>query len=445
MTRNTRREFLAASATAVAAASIAPAVARAAHSANETVVLALVGAGGRGQGLAAGFAAIPNVRFKYVCDCFQSRAAAMAKQMEKLQGAPAAAVSDMRKVLDDADVHGVILATPEHWHALGTIWACQAGKDVYVEKNPSLTVWEGRKMIEAARKYKRVVQAGFQNRSAPYALSAREYLRSGKLGKVVHVKAYNMLPGGPWQLAPDSSPPAGLDWDRWLGPARLVPYNRSRHTGWYDWYDYCGGAFSGDASHTLDLARIALGDPPPPRAAYCAGGNFAFGTKRPTPEIQVVTYEYPDYVVTCEHGTYTPYLRKSNQEERYGRKWPFWPQNCERIEIYGTKQMMYLGRHGMGWQVFEGDGKLVAEDKGYFPDKYHQADFVDCIRSRRQPNGDIAIVNDSANLIHMGNVSYRIGDQRVVFDAKAERFDSEAANRLLRPEYREKYSVPEQV
>jgi len=447
----TRRRFLSQSAAGLAAAAAtgvirSRSVVGAAQRANDAVVLALVGAGGRGTALAEGFSQLPNVSFKYVCDVETPRGEGMAKKLSKAGVAETQIVGDIRRALDDKDVDGLIVATPEHWHALATVWACQAGKDVYVEKNVALTIWEGRKMIEAARKYKRIVQAGFQNRSAPYAVTARDYIKNGNLGKVVHVKVYNMLSGGPWKMAADGKAPAGLDWDRWLGPAKLVPYNSSRHRDWYSWYEYCGGAYSGDASHQLDLARMVLGDPGTPKAAYCAGGNFAYGSQRPTPESQIVTYEYQDFTMTCDHCTFPPYMRKSNGEERYGKKFPFWPQNNERIEIYGTKQMMYLGRHGVGWQVLEGEGKVVAEEKGYHPDKWHQANFVECIRTRRMPNADIEQAHQSSNLVHMANISYLVGNQRLILDPATERFtNSDAANALLKPAYREGYRVPDEV
>jgi len=451
MSRMTRRKFVSLSSRGAAALAAGTAALTAASPvraapALDKVVLALVGAGGRGHELALKFAAIENVEFKYVCEVNETRAGRMTDELEKIHGRRPKCIVDMREAFGDKDVHGVVIATPEHWHALATIWACQAGKDVYVEKNISLTLWEGRKMVEAARRYNRVVQAGTQNRSGPYAYSAREYLRSGQLGKIAYIKVNNMLPGGPWQPRPDSPPPAGLDWDRWLGPAPEVPYNPGRHLGPYDWWDYSGGMLAGDGSHQLDLLRLVLGDPPPPKAVYCAGGNQAYGSKRETPELQVVTYDYGDYTVVCESATFPPYMVKSNREERMGDKFPFWAQNCERIEIYGTKQMMYLGRHGMGWQVLEGSGKIVAQEHGYFPDKWHQPNFIDCIRTRKQPNGDIEQAHLSACLPHLGNIAYRTGNQRLVFDAKTETFvENDAANRLLRPAYRKEYRVPDEV
>jgi len=167
--------------------------------ANDKVVLALIGAGGRGTALIQGMAKLKNVETKYICEVDDNRGGAAVKKVAEIQGYAPKRVVDMREVFDDKDVDGVVIATPEHWHALATILACQGGKDVFVEKNISLSIWEGRKMLEAARKYNRIVQCGTQNRSAAYGFSARDYIESGKLGKVVHVKVYNMLPGRAWK------------------------------------------------------------------------------------------------------------------------------------------------------------------------------------------------------------------------------------------------------
>jgi predicted dehydrogenase len=447
-----RRQFLRRSAQSAAALAAggrflgAVAQGRAASAGNR-VKLALIGAGGRGTQLATGLAKLEDTEFRYVCDAAEPNAEKFAGELGKIQSRRPQAVADLRRVFDDAEVDGVVIATPEHWHALATIWACQAGKDVYVEKNPSLTIWEGRKMVEAARKYQRIVQVGFQNRSGPYAVSARQYLQGGRLGRVVHVKVYNLLPdSGPWRRQSDSPVPAGVNWDLWLGPAPEVPYNAGRHRGWGDWWDYCGGALSGDASHQLDLTRMVLGDPPPPRSVHCAGGRLAQDDEREMPDLQAITYDFGSFVMTCESGTFTPYVKKFPNEVRYGTRWPLWPFSSCRVEIYGTRQFMYLGRHGCGWQVMEADGKVVAEDKGYFPDRWHQPNFVDCIRTRKQPNADIEQAHRSGCLVHLGNIAYRTGNQRLVFDGARESFPNyEDANRFLKPAFRGNYRVPETV
>ena len=444
----TRRTFLDQSArgtAALSASSALSAVSRA-QSANDRVVLALIGAGGRGTQLAGNFQQVPGVEFKTVCDAALPKAQAVARQLAAKQTRPPAAVQDLRRVLEDPDIQGVIIATPEQWHALATVWACQAGKDVYVEKNTSLRLLEGRKMIEAARQYRRVVQVGFQNRSAPYARTARDYLRSGKLGTIVLVKVFNLLEGGAWSARPDGPIPEGLDWDLWLGPAPKVPFSTGRQQGWGDWWDYCGGAFSGDASHQLDLTRMVLGDPDSPRSVHCAGGRLGWKDGREMPDTLVVTYDYGDYVLTCESGGATPYMKKFSNEVRYGDQWPDWPQSATRVEIYGTRQLMYLGRHGCGWQVIEAGGKVVAQDKGRFPDQWHQPNFIDCVRSRQQPNADIEQAHLSGCLVHLGVAAYRAGKIQLQFDPASERIlNSDHANSLLAPLGRDGFRLPERI
>ena len=442
----TRRGALGATAVAAAAALVRPGTLRA-QSANNKVVLGLVGAGGRGTVLGGNFAKVENTEFKYVCEVNAERGEALMKKLEEIHGKRPQRVTDMRRVFEDKDVDAVVIATPEHWHALATVWACQAGKDVYVEKCPSLTIWESRKMIEAARKYNRIVDVGFENRSAPYAITARDYIANGGLGKVQLIKVYNMLPGPhEFKAQPDGTPPSGLEWDLFLGPAPERPYNPGRVRGWSNFWDYGGGTLSGDASHQFDLVRLAMKEPAAPLAVSTSGGRWEFHDGREIPDTQIVTYEYPEMIMTCENTTFTRVMRKSNAEERMGSKWPFWPENGERIEIYGTERMMYLGRHGMGWQVLEGEGKIVAQEKGYFPDKWHQPNFIDCVRSRKMPNADIEKAHQSAIVVHLGNVSYRVGCKKLHFDSKVERFtNSEEANHYLKPAYRKDYRIPDTV
>ena len=447
-----RREFMHGSARGLTGAALGwatlSAVPAKAQSANEKVVLALIGCGGRGSGITTAMAQLEGVEIKYACDIDASRGGDFIKKIEEIQGYAPKRVLDMKEVLDDKDVDAVVIGTPEHWHALATVWACQAGKDVYVEKNISLSIWESRKMVQAARKYNRIVQCGTQNRSGPYAFSARDYIKSGKLGKIVLVKCYCLLPGsGGWQPTADSPVPQGLDWDRWLGPAPKVPYNTGRHRGWYNWWDYSGGvALAGDASHVMDLARMALNDPPHPQSVYCAGGNDAYGSQRPTPDFQAITYDYGDFTMTCESGNFGNYMAKSSGDVRYGDKFPDWRQNATRIEIYGTDRMMYLGRHGGGWQVLEADGKVVDFEYGYFPDKFHQADFIEAIRTRKRANGDVEQGHLSATLVHLGNLSYRTGCRQLLFDGQNETFTNcPEANQLDQFEHRQPYQIPENV
>jgi predicted dehydrogenase len=384
------------------------------------VVLALIGAGGRGsQVIQSLVGCADGVEVKYVCDVDDTRGGSVIRELAKVQGYEPKRTRDMRETFADKDVHAVVICTPEHWHALATIRACQAGKDVYVEKNVCLSAEEGRCMIEAAVSNRRIVQCGTQNRSGDYAFSARDYIAQGKLGKIVTVKAYCMLPGTrQWTLKEDSPVPEGLDWNLWLGPCDLAPYNVSRHKGWYDWWAYSGGAaMSGDASHVIDLARMVLGDPGLPQNVFCAGGRVIFHDKREIPDNQTVVFDMGDYVISLESSQFGEYMHKTPQEVRFSDAFPEWRNNSTRIEIYGTEGVMFLGRHGGGWQVFAGkDFHIVAEGLGYFPDEKHHRNFIDCIRSRKTPNAPVEQGVLSATMINLANLSYRSGKKLLGID-----------------------------
>jgi predicted dehydrogenase len=282
----------------------------------------------------------------------------------------------------------------------------------------------------------------------PESSSARDYVKSGKLGKIVSVKVNNTLPGGPWRLRRDSDPPAGLDWDHWLGPAPKVAYNLGRHRGYMNYFVYSGGVVARTGCHTLDLARMVIGNPPHPKSVYAVGGRMAFKDQRETPDMVAITYDYGDFILTMEHAEFMPYMIRTIDigEVCYGDKFPNWSQCPTKIEIYGTEQMMYIGPHGGGWQVFEENGKVVAQEYGSWDTERHYLNFIDCVRSRRRPNCDIEQGHHSATLAHLANTALRVGNKHLLFDAETETFlNNDDANKLLRPEYRKHYRMPEQV
>lgn len=468
MSKITRRSFVGKSMKNAAALGAGAAVLgvgqpAASQSANDKVVLGLMGAGGRGRHVISNMARLEDVEVKYVCDVEDARGANAVAEIEKIQGSPPKFVKEIREVLDDKDVDGVVVATPEHWHALATVWACQAGKDVYVEKNIAASIWEGRKMVEAARKYNRIVQAGTQTRSAPYMFAARDYVKEGGLGDILYVKVcgmYSFVYGGyPRKPEPDSDPPEGLDWDKWLGPVPKEPYNKRLHRQWYGYWRFSGGNGS-DAIHTLDAARMVIGDPPHPKSVQCVGGRWKFEDDDGVmPDVQIVTYEFDRMAMSFDCTGFTEkYMFKTPMTIRQADQFPFWPLNTSRIEIYGTKRMMYLGRVGGGWQVLEagpeemhealanGFGNVVAHQCGRFPDEPHAANFIDCIRTRNMPNADVEQGHKAACLEHMANLSYRLGNVKLAFDGEAERFiDNEEANQYLKPTYRKPYEIPDEV
>ncbi len=416
---------------------------------NDKVVLALIGAGGWGTNLILTVTDInKNVEVKYICDVDDTRGGRAIAELEKKQGFKPIRVRDMREVFDDKDVDAVIIATPQHWHALATVRACQAGKDVYVEKSVSYNIREGQKMIEAAMKYERIVQCGTQNRSADFAASAREYVKSGKLGKIVAVNVSGLIPGPiPFNEKENSKTPDTIDWDMWLGAAPKVPYNVSRNKSTLYYWDYSGGnALGNDAIHQMDLMRFVLDDPGFPTSVYCAGGRFAFDDTREMPDYQMVTYDYGNFVLTLQAGDNTPFMSKTSTEIRHGDDFPEWSQNSTKIEILGTKQKMVVGRMGGGWQVFEKNNLIVAQESGKFPLEKHMANFIDCVRTRQQPNAGIIEGHKSTVLIHLANLSYRAGKKQLLFSPEFETItNNKTAQDLAVGTYRKGYEIPDIV
>jgi predicted dehydrogenase len=301
-------------------------------------------------------------------------------------------------------------------------------------------------MAEAAKKHKQIVQVGFQNRSGAYCASAKEYIQSGKLGQVVHVRIYNLYGGGKWMAQPDAAVPAGLDWEQWLGPSPSVAYNPGRHRGWLNYWAYNVGTLN-DCSHQLDLARMVMGDPGHPKSMYGWGGNYIWGSEKETPEAQNFTFDFEKFTMTVDSGNGTKYMTKTPPAMRMDPNlFPEWKTNADRIEIYGTLGLMFLGRHGGGWQVFGPKEQLIAQGGGIHPDAEHQKNFIECIRSRKQPNANMEQAHLSATLVHMANIAYRIGNKQLLFDPAKETFiDNEVANHFLKTSERDNYKIPERV
>jgi predicted dehydrogenase len=424
----------------------------------DKVILAAVGVGGRGTHLAThpewGFLCRGDCHYAYLCDPDSRKAASRVKLFADMQqGKEPAVVQDFRKALDDKTVDAIVSATPDHWHALSTVWACQAGKDVYVEKPAHHSCWEGQKMVEAARKYKRVVQIGTQNRSAPYNMSAKKFLEDGKLGTIHLCRIYNQKP--PWGMTkkqPDSEAPSGFSWDIWNGPAPECPYNAGLHRTWHHLWRYSGGDIANDASHQIDLARWLLGVDYP-KTVYSSGGRFASDPEQlvaETPDTQIALYDYDGLLVSFELTLFGNYMLKTDGVVRESDMFPLWPQNSTRIEIFGTEGLMVVGRHGGGWQVFvrPKSRQPVVKEQAYgrFPDPPHKENFVQCIRNRQRPNADVQEGHRSALMIHYANISYRLGGQKVAIDPETEHVvDNSDAMQLFRRSYRDPWVVPEQI
>ena len=437
-----RRDFLKSSIGMAATIAVLPQ--RKTCAANDKIIVGAMGLGGRGRFLAESFARRPDCEIAYLCDA-DGRCLPGAKDaVTAAQGKEPKLVQDFRRILDDKDVDVLINATPDHWHALASIMACQAGKDVYVEKPMCHNIREGAKMIEAARKYKRVVQVGMQSRSAPYMAKAREYVQSGKVGAVHLVRVFNMMKHPMMAQGAEQPVPEGFDYDMWCGPAAKSPYNPSRY--WLNFREYSCGPIPGDAIHQLDLARFLMGDEPYPDTVCGMGGIAALLDGRDTPDTQLAIYEYGKFTLQFEAALWTPYMKKIAQHIRDGDLFPDWPFCATRIEVFGTEGFMYVGRHGGGWQAYDADGKLVQSEFGRQGDKPHQDNFIECVRTRKRPNADVEQGHYSALLCHLADISYRTGNQKLRFDSKTEAFiNAPDADKLIKRAYRAPWLIPDTI
>jgi predicted dehydrogenase len=398
--------------------------------ASERVHVAVIGVRGRGRGLAEGFAGMSGAVVTHICDVDAGVLADVVKRTGARQSSEPKPVADIRKLLEDPSIDAIAVATPDHWHALATIWGCQHGKHVYVEKPASHNIAEGRKMIEAARKYDRVVQLGTQSRSAPHYLEVMEYLRSGKLGELHMAKVWNSQKRSNIGKKADGDAPAGVDYDLWLGPAPVRPFNVNRfHSTWHWNWDYGTGDIGNDGVHDLDIARWGLGVESP-TAVTCAGGKLAYDDDQQVPDTQIVTYSFPESkaVLVYEQRLWSPYHQEGYENG---------------VAFYGTNGYLLVGRSG--WKVVGARDKPISEATGKFSDEPHRRNFLDCIKSGGRPNADIEEGHRSTVLSHLGNIAYRTG-RSLTYDGKAETIlhDDEAAA-LLRRTYRKPFAVPDRV
>ncbi len=417
--------------------------------ANEKIILAIVGCRGRGPGLVQGFLERGDCEFAYLADVYTRRFSYAEKIAEQQGGREPKCVQDFRVALDDKSVDATVLALPPHWHALATIWSCQAEKDVYVEKPPTHNCWEGRKMVEAARKYKRVVQVGVQNRSAPYNFAAKKFIEEGGLGEIHLCCVYQQRSWSrSFELGPDGDPPEGLDWDMWNGPAPARPFNATLFGRKTEFWDYGGGDIVGDGIHQLDLARWLCGVDYP-KSVCSSGGRFASTGAGEVPDTQEVVYDFDTMLMTMQGTGFTPYMLKTPGEIRQSDLFPYWPQNSTRIEIFGTEALMLMGRHGGGWQVFirpkDRKPAVKAEMYGRHPDPEHKENFIRCIRTRQLPNADIEQGHRSVLLSHLGHISYRVGRKLLIDRATEKIVDDPDAMKLYKRQGRKPWLIPEEV
>ena len=405
--------------------------------ANERVNVGLIGCGGRGRFVARRVCNVPNVEFTAVCDVYE-RNLALAKNV---LGSRCEAYRDFREILAQKEIDAVAIATPDHWHAIPTVLACQAGKDVYVEKPLAHNIREGQAMLEAARLYDRVVQTGTQQRSAEHFEEMRRIIQDGDLGSVHYVRIWNfrnMFPNGIGRRS-DSEVPPGLDWDLYLGPAPKVPFNRNRFLGTFRWFwDYSGGVITDFGTHRFDSMHQVMGVDSPSSVA-ASGHRFALDDGGEIPDVLQVTYEYPGFIVSYEacvlnaHGLggRTPgreYYRAISKDDR--------PNG---LAFYGTNGALFADR--LGFEIYpelkprqplSGQFRMQRRE-GNSPDAtaLHVKNFIDCVRTRRKPIADIESGHRSTIVPLLGNIALKTG-KKLTWDGIREEIIGDAeASKLL--------------
>ncbi len=418
--------------------------------ANDRVRMGYIGLGNRGDQVHEAFLEYGDQETAAVCDL---RDDYMDFAIKKSRATPMK-FTDYRRLLEDKGIDAVVIATPDHWHAIQMIEACEAGKDVYVEKPLSLTVYEGRKMVEAAGRTKRVVQVGIHRRSAPFLKEAAEFVRSGGIGQVTVAKGYHIVNEWPLGIGTpaDSAPPSEELWDKWLGPAPKAPYNKNRTFYRFRWfYNYSGGQVTNFGVHYVDMLRWCLGQDAP-RTVVALGGKYAVKDNREIPDTLEVLWEYP--------GPALMVFSQYNANGAGGNT-----QGAE-MELRGTKGTVYI--HSDRWEMVPernasvevpartpvdreherawGRSRKPALDagaggKGRADTRYHARNFLDCVKSRAKCNCDIVTGHLSTAATLIGNIALK-SKSYLEWDAKAERFtNNESANRFLQYKYRAPYKL----
>jgi len=405
--------------------------------ANDRVRIGVIGCGRQARGVIGNFMRYPEVQVVALADVYATNL-----NETKTKANDAETFKDFRKLLDRKDIDAVIVASPDHWHALHMIYACQAGKDVYVEKPISTSIAEGRAMVQAARKYNRVAQVGTQQRSGDHYQQAAKLIQGGALGKITRVHTWNIGNGAPAGIgAPaDSNPPADLDWEMWLGPAPLRPFNVNRFgvvpDRWssFRWFwDYAGGMMTDWGVHHLDIVQMAM-NVDAPNAVTAMGGKLALQDNRETPDTLMVTYEYPGFICTYENRDCNGYGMNGNG---YG------------ILFHGTEGTMFINRryfeiipetrrvNDQPQPRMEAQQAKNTNDQGLT----HVRNFLDCLKSRQRPICDIEIGHRSTTTALLGNVALRAG-KRITWNKETERVENDpAANKYVSREYRKPWKL----
>jgi len=478
----TRRDFLKSTMAAGVAMTLAAPYSRV-LGANNDIRLAVVGTGGQGSGHIRNFGKVPGVRIVAICDADRDHLGCHLENFKK-NNQDVTGYTDVRKLLDDKNIDVISSATPNHWHSLVTVLACQAGKDIYIEKPASHEIWEGRKMVEAARKYNRIVQVGTQRRSSEAFRSAYEYIHQGNIGKILWVRGFCYKPRNSIGKVNGPQPiPESVDYNLWCGPADMVPLMRQRlHYDWHWVWNTGNGDIGNQGVHEMDEARWGLGQKGLPARVISIGGRFGYVDDAETANTQIVFCDYkPAPLIFEVRGL--PRKKDDKAMDNY---------RTVRIGVVVQCENGYFAAgEGGGW-IYDNDGNRIQQFAGGGGGGHYQ-NFIDAVRSRKVSdlNADVEVGHFSAALCHMGNISYRLGKNmpadeikntigenvelmdsfnRMVEHLKANEVDlekeqitmgpmltmdtekeqfvgehSELANLLIKRNYREPFVVPDEV
>ncbi len=428
-----RRSFLKTTAAVAGAVTAAPAMLQGAE-ASKIFRMGFIGMGRRGRNTLRAALKQPELDVVAISEIYQPNVEAALKMVPD-----AKVYSDFRDLIAADDIDAVCIATPDHWHAYMAVEACKAGKDVYVEKPISVTVHEGQMMVQAARKYNRIVQVGTQQRSGEHFQKIVEIVRSGEIGDISFVRSWNYENQFPEGIGntPDQAPPANLDWDMWLGPAQERPFNANRfgvhpdHYSYFRWFwDYAGGMMTDWGIHLLDIVLWAM-DEKGPRVVTTVGGKYALNDNRETPDVIQANFEFPKFVCVYEN-------RVTNEQSMFDRDYG--------ITFHGTKGTLFVDRQQ--WEIvpemksldprgYEREARMEAKAGRASNNSTdaHWADFVASMKSRKPPICDIGTGHRSTVIALLGNVALR-SRQRVEWDPDTESTPNKEAQTYLRRDYR---------
>jgi hypothetical protein len=448
-----RRQFVKAAAAAIATAQF-PIL-----GANDRINVGIVGLGGRGTNHIQSYASLDSEsRIAALCDVNQSARERAVALVRKLRGYESKEYSDMRALFDSKDIDAVSLPLPNHWHALASIWACQAGKDVYVEKPASHNIFEGQQMVKAARKYNRMVQVGSQSRSAPHVIRAMQMLQEGAIGQIYHARGLCFRRRFSIGHTPDEPVPVGLNWDRFLGPAQWRPYTKNRFVySWHWFWDTGNGDIGNQGAHQMDICAWGLGRTGWPAAVSSSGGKFVWQDDQETPNTLQTSLDFGGTQITFDV-----------------RNLPTPPEGVSGIHDADYVGNIFFGDGGFlvldrGFQIFKStagnvSGEAVRSSGAGNAEKYekvtdekseeridstvlHMKNFFDAIRARDHKllHADIEIGARSAAFCHLANISYRVGHTLRMAQSTGRFLGDDEANALLTRNYREPYIVPNEL